>query len=90
MFPAKKLRSTIGTVIMIDWNFSEFVAGILKFFDHFKTDGAGTTFQLNFIEDFPPYQPEITINIPQFETEGNFDHVVINPADQNSYPGIMP
>jgi len=90
MFPSEKLGTTIRTIIMVNGYFCKLKTCILEFFNHFKTDGAGSAFKLNFVKNFPSDEPEITIDISQFKPERDLYDVVVDPANHNPDPGIVP
>src|SRR3990167_8542233 len=89
-FKIKKLRLSVTSKIMTNRYLSKFKSCILKFLNHLYGYYSAVMFKLNLIKNTSSNQPKIAINIPNFNSKGQFYSKIIEITNDNSIPGVGP
>ena len=59
----EKLTGSMHAGVMADRHFCHSESRAFEFFGHLNTDHAASRFKRDHIEDMPPKQPEVAINV---------------------------
>lgn len=87
--PIEELRLPIGAVVMANRDLGEFIAGILKFLNHFEANCAGAGFECDVVKQRPTDQAKVTIDVSQLKAKRPFNQIVIGAADNLAVEGII-
>ena len=84
----EELRLAMRAVVVVHRHFDDPEAGVLDLLHHLQADDAAVLFEPHALENRPPHQPEIAVDIAHAQPEHHLHGVVINPADDDAMPRI--
>ena len=59
-------------------------AGVLELLHHLQADDAAVFFKAHDVEDAPPHQAEIAVDVAHLQAEQHLHDVVVDPADDDA------
>src|SRR5688572_4417626 len=75
-------------MVVVHRMFGDAKAGVLELLHHLQADHAAVFFEPHHVENAPPHQAEIAIDIPHLQPEQQLHHVVVDAADDDAMQRI--
>src|SRR5215475_12527878 len=84
----EELRFAKRAMVMVDRYLDDPEPRVLDLLHHLEADHAARLAQLDLIENRPPHQAEITVDVADGQPEHQRDDVVVHPSDDDAVKRI--
>src|SRR5690606_39096284 len=84
----EELRSAERPVIVVDGNLGDPESGVLHLLHQLQADDAAVVLEPDAIEDRPPHQPEVAVDVADAQAEQDLHRVVVDAPDDDAVPRV--